>query len=440
MQHSRILKQFSFEPEAISKFVHYGRIFKANNYMIEAKGLTAQIGSICLLELPNQESAFAEVVGFTGEVTYLMSYKPLSGLSPNTKITQLNEFIKKPYGPGLLGRVLDPYGVPLDTLGAMTNVDLQLEYKKNISPLRKRRITEPLDMGVRLINSLLTIGQGQRVGLMAGSGVGKSVLMGMMAKNADVDITVVALVGERSREVKEFIDDNINQKLNNMVMVVAPADTSPLNRIQAAEYASSIAEYFRDQGKKVLLLMDSVTRYAQAIRELGLSLGEPPTTKGYPPSVFTRIPQLIERVGNSDSATGGITAIYTVLAEGDDIHDPVVDCARSILDGHFVLSRRLAEQGQFPAIDIEQSVSRVMNHIVDESHQNAAREFKKALHRYNDQKDFISMGTYQKGQDLEFDVILEKIPKMLSHVKQGVNEKSHYAQDIQQLQQLMSHK
>lgn len=440
MQQSRLLKQFSFEPDAVSKFVHYGRIFKANNYMIEAKGLTAQIGSICLLELPNQESAFAEVVGFTGDVTYLMAYKPLSGLSPNTRITQLNEFFKKPYGPGLLGRVLDPYGVPLDNRGVMTNVDFQLEYKNIISPLNKRRISDPLDIGVRLINSLLTIGQGQRVGLMAGSGVGKSVLMGMMAKNADVDITVVALVGERSREVKEFIDDNINQKLNNMVMVVAPADTSPLNRIQAAEYASSIAEYFRDQGKKVLLLMDSVTRYAQAIRELGLSLGEPPTTKGYPPSVFTRIPQLIERVGNSDSATGGITAIYTVLAEGDDIHDPVVDCARSILDGHFVLSRKLAEQGQFPAIDIEQSVSRVMSHIANETHQNAAREFKKALHRYNDQKDFIAMGTYQKGQDLEFDSILEKIPKMLSHLKQGVHEKSHYVQDIQQLQQIMSHK
>jgi len=419
-------------------FTQYGRVFKASNYLIEAKGLTARIGTLCLVKSDEVGKAYAEVVGFKGDITYLMSYQELSGLSPNCKIVQLNDFPTKPYGSGLLGRVVDAYGNQIDSLEPLTSVQYLHEYTRAISPLSKARILKPLDIGVKAINGLLTVGQGQRVGLMAGSGVGKSVLLGMIAKHADVDVIVIGLIGERGREVREFIDDNLKGSMQKMVMVVATADASPLNRIQAAEYASSVAEHFRDQNKKVLLLIDSLTRYAQAIRELGLALGEPPTTKGYPPSVFTKIPKLIERVGNAEENNGSITGIYTVLAESDDIQDPIIDCARSILDGHFVLSRHLAEQGHFPAIDIEQSISRVMGFVIDPKHAETARLFKIALQRYNEQKDFIAMGTYQQGVDPEFDAILTKIPQMQQFLKQGIKDQSDFSKDIAQLYHVMS--
>tara|TARA_R110002110_G_scaffold33533_1_gene114780 strand:+ start:96161 stop:97474 length:1314 start_codon:yes stop_codon:yes gene_type:complete len=419
-------------------FKQYGRIFKASNFLVEAKGLTAKIGTLCQVQNIDGSIAYAETVGFKGEITYLMSYEELSGLSPSCQIVQLNQFPTKPYGEGLLGRVVDAYGHPLDQLGPLQSVLDQHDYSRHISPLSKARIKEPLDIGIKAINGLLTVGIGQRIGLMAGSGVGKSVLLGMMAKHADVDVIVIGLIGERSREVREFIEDNVKESMGKMVMVVATADTSPLNRIQAAEYASSVAEHFRDQNKNVLLLMDSLTRYAQAIRELGLSLGEPPTTKGYPPSVFTKIPKLVERVGNGEDNSGSITGIYTVLAESDDIQDPIIDCARSILDGHIVLSRHLAEQGHFPAIDIEQSISRVMGFVIDQKHAEVARLFKIALQRYNEQKDFIAMGTYQEGLDPAFDTILKRIPHMNQFLQQTVGQQSHFTQDVAQLLQVMS--
>ncbi len=437
MMETNLAGKFNVNVSRDKIFTQYGRIFKASNYLIEAKGLTARIGTLCLVQSDDSSKSYAEVVGFKGDITYLMSYQELAGLSPNCKIVQLNEFATKPYGMGLLGRVVDAYGNHIDSLEPIQSVQYLNEYTRAISPLSKARILQPLDIGVKAINGLLTVGQGQRVGLMAGSGVGKSVLLGMIAKHADVDVIVIGLIGERSREVREFIDDNLNGSMQKMVMVVATADASPLNRIQAAEYASSIAEHFRDQNKKVLLLLDSLTRYAQAIRELGLALGEPPTTKGYPPSVFTKIPKLIERVGNAEENGGSITGIYTVLAESDDIQDPIIDCARSILDGHFVLSRYLAEQGHFPAIDIEQSISRVMGFVIDQKHADAARAFKTALQRYNEQKDFMAMGTYQKGLDPEFDAILSKIPKMKQFLTQSVNEQSDFSKDVAQLYQVM---
>lgn len=420
------------------RFLQYGKIFKASNYLIEATGLNAKIGTLCEIEISQSEKALLEVVGFKGDITYLMAYEELTGLSPNFEIKQLNEFKKSPMGFGLLGRVIDSYGSPLDALGKLKDViNMPLSTTK-INPLEKSRISAPLDLGVKAINGLLTVGEGQRIGLMAGSGVGKSVLMGMIAKYSKVDVIVIALIGERSREVKEFIEDNLGSALSKTVMVVSSADSSPLNRIQAAEYATSIAEYFRDSNKRVLFLMDSVSRYAQAIRELGLALGEPPTTKGYPPSVFTKLPKLIERVGNGTQKGSSITAIYTVLAESDDIQDPIVDCARSILDGHIVLSRRLVEVGHFPAIDIEQSISRVMNSIISPEHLQAARLFKRYYSQYMKQKDFISLGAYQAGSDPEFDKIIKKMPEITKFLQQMVSEKSTFENDVQNLKNVIN--
>lgn len=421
-----------------SRFLQYGKIFKASNYLIEATGLSAKIGTLCEIEITQSEKALLEVVGFKGDITYLMAYEELKGLSPNFEIKQLNEFSQSPMGFGLLGRVIDSYGKPLDALGKLKDIiNMPLSTTK-INPLEKSRISSPLDLGVKAINGLLTVGEGQRIGLMAGSGVGKSVLMGMIAKYSKVDVIVIALIGERSREVKEFIEDNLGSALSKTVMVVSSADSSPLNRIQAAEYATSIAEYFRDNNKRVLFLMDSVSRYAQAIRELGLALGEPPTTKGYPPSVFTKLPKLIERVGNGTQKGSSITAIYTVLAESDDIQDPIVDCARSILDGHIVLSRRLVEVGHFPAIDIEQSISRVMNSIISPEHLQAARLFKRYYSQYMKQKDFISLGAYQAGSDPEFDKIIKKMPEITKFLQQMVNEKSTFENDVQSLKTIIN--
>lgn len=438
MQHQPFNLQKGVHLQSVSPFTQYGKIFKASNYLIEATGLSAKIGTLCEIQTDRAQATPLEVVGFKGDITYLMAYEELTGLSPHVEIKQLNAYPTKPIGEGLLGRAIDAYGHPLDGKGSLQHVNHVIVSPSKINPLEKRQITKPLDFGIKAINGLLTIGEGQRVGLMAGSGVGKSVLLGMMAKNADVDIIVVALIGERSREVKEFIEENLGSALSKTVMVVSTADNSPLNRIQAAEYATFIAERYRDQNKRVLLLMDSVTRYAQAIRELGLALGEPPTTKGYPPSVFSKLPKIIERVGNGAHNDGTITAIYTVLAEGDDIHDPVVEAARSILDGHIVLSRHLVEMGHFPAIDIEQSISRVMNKVIDQNHEQAARLFKRLYSHYLKNKDFLSLGAYQEGNDPELDIAIKKWPAMIQFLQQGVANKSSFSQDLGQLLQLMS--
>lgn len=316
-----------------------------------------------------------------------------------------------PMGMSMLGRVLDGAGRALDGKGGMRAEDWVPMDGPTINPLKRHPISEPLDVGIRSINGLLTVGRGQRLGLFAGTGVGKSVLLGMMTRFTRADIIVVGLIGERGREVKEFIDEILGEEgLKRSVVVASPADDAPLMRLRAAQYCTRIAEYFRDKGKNVLLLMDSLTRYAQAQREIALAIGEPPATKGYPPSVFAKLPKLVERAGNAEAGGGSITAFYTVLSEGDDQQDPIADAARGVLDGHFVLSRRLAEEGHYPAIDIEASISRVMPQVVEAEHLRDAQRFKQLWSRYQQSRDLISVGAYVAGGDPETDLAIARSP------------------------------
>jgi flagellum-specific ATP synthase len=388
---------------------------------LEAEGCSAPIGARCLIRNAGGVELEAEVVGFSGDRLYLMPTGDLHGLTPNAQVVPLPGMSAVPVGPGLLGRVLDGGGKPLDGLGPLlTEAELPLSGHV-INPLLRAPIEQPLDVGVRAINALLTVGRGQRMGLFAGSGVGKSMLLGMMTKYTDADVVVVGLIGERGREVKEFIEQILGEEgMARAVVVAAPADTSPLMRLHGAMQATAIAEYFRDQGKKVLLLMDSLTRYAQAQREIGLAIGEPPTTKGYPPSVFARLPALVERAGNGPKGGGSITAFYTVLTEGDDQQDPIADASRAILDGHIVLSRALADAGHYPAIDIEQSISRVMINVTSGEQRQAVRKFRQLYSSYRQNQDLISVGAYQKGSDARIDEAILYYPKLQKFLQQDV--------------------
>ncbi|MGE3319267.1 MAG: FliI/YscN family ATPase [Candidatus Berkiella sp.] len=409
------------EIKHLSPLTLYGKVNKVSGYIIEATGLKAKVGTLCQIE-SSPTPVLAEVVGFKSDVTYLMSADELRGILPGSDVTQLDTFAKVPIGQGLLGRVIDSSGSPLDTLGPLKGVDYAPLHFEPINPLGRAQIRHPMDVGIKAINGLLTLGIGQRMGLFAGTGVGKSILLGMITKYCQADVVVISLVGERGREVKEFIEDNVGpQGLHKAVIVAAPADSSPLARVKAAETATFIAEYFKNKRKRVLLLMDSLTRYGQALRELGLALGEPPTNKGYPPSVFARIPKLVERAGNGATEDTSITGIYTVLAEGDDIQDPIVDCARGILDGHIVLARHLADSAHYPAIDIEQSISRVMDKVVSPEQLTLARSFKRSYSKYQQNRDFITIGAYQKGNDPELDQVLEKKPKLFAFLQQDKN-------------------
>jgi flagellum-specific ATP synthase len=344
-----------------------------------------------------------------------------------------------PVGDMLLGRVVDGAGKPLDQLGPLQDSRSASLQSRPFNPLERASIDQTLDVGVRAINSLLVVGRGQRMGLFAGSGVGKSVLLGMMARYTSADVTVVGLIGERGREVKEFINDILGvEGLARSVVVATPADTSPLMRLQGAAYATTIAEYFRDQGKNVLLIMDSLTRYAMAQREIALAVGEPPATKGYPPSVFAKLPQLVERAGNGLEGSGSITAFYTVLTEGDDQQDPIADSARAILDGHIVLSRRLVEQGHYPAIDIEASISRVMSRLVSPEHLALVQRFKQMYSHYQRNHDLISVGAYVSGSDPLLDQAIVLHPRMEQFLKQGMFQQESSPSSIQQLQALFA--
>lgn len=405
-------------------FVISGKVHRISGFLIEATGLKAKIGSLCQVWCSDEAQITAEVIGFQADITYLMTSEDIVGISPGSSVIQLNEFPKIPLGDGLLGRVINAEGLPLDSLGELKNVVPSLLKFEPINPLDRALISTPIDVGVKCINALLTLGRGQRVGLFAGTGVGKSILLGMITKYSEADVIVISLVGERGREVKEFIEESVGaEALKKTVIVAAPADSSPLSRIKAAETATFIAEHFKNKNKKVLMLMDSITRYAQALRELGLALGEPPTAKGYPPSVFARIPKLIERAGNGHTQESSITGIYTVLTEGDDMNDPVADSARGILDGHITLSRHLAEEGHYPAIDLEQSISRVMDRVVDADHQRLAKLFKKSFIKYRQNLDYINLGAYQKGADPEMDLILEKKANMYAFLQQDAKRK-----------------
>ena len=405
---------------------------------LEAVGCQAAIGSHCRVLGVNQTSIEAEVVGFSGEKLYLMPTGSIQGLVVDARVIPTDHVYKAAVGDALLGRVIGGSGEPLDGKGPIETVDQMALTGKQINPLQRTSITEPLDVGVRSINSLLTVGRGQRLGLFAGSGVGKSVLLGMMTRYTNADVIVVGLIGERGREVKDFVQNILGPEgLTRAVVVATPADTPPLMRMHGALLATTVAEYFRDQGKNVLLLMDSLTRYAQAQREIALAIGEPPVSKGYPPSVYAKIPQLVERAGNGDERGGSITAFYTVLAEGDDQNDPVADAARAILDGHIVLSRRHAEAGQYPAIDVEASISRVMSDIVSQEHRVAAQRFRMILAAYERDRDLISVGAYQRGTDPRIDEAINYHPVMMEFLRQDMHEQYGFGQSCQDLLQMM---
>jgi flagellum-specific ATP synthase len=416
-----------------------GRIVRATGMVIEAVGLQVPLGSACRIELSTPyrheppRYAEAQVVGFAGEKLFLMPLAEISGLLPGARVFPLGDGAgsgarRFPIGEALLGRVVDGNGAPLDDLGPLEDLTHTTLQTRPLNPHKRAPIDSQIDVGIRSINALLSVGRGQRMGLFAGSGVGKSVLLGMMARFTLADVIVVGLIGERGREVQDFIDNILGEEgLRRAVVVAAPADTSPLQRLQGAAYATRLAEGFRDEGRNVLLIMDSLTRFAMAQREIALAIGEPPATKGYPPSVFAKLPGLVERAGNAERGGGSITAFYTVLTEGDDPQDPIADSARAILDGHIVLSRQLAEAGHYPAIDIEASISRAMTAIVEPSQQREANRFKQLFSRYQRNRDLISVGAYSPGHDPELDEAVQRYPKLAAFLQQSIDEAADLA-------------
>lgn len=436
-----------------------GRLTRVAGLVLETAGLRVPVGSMCMVEVGRGDRVEAEVVGFIGGRQFLMPTSEVNGLEPGARVYPVETAMAAPprlgepwyprrravdrmrqvgVGDALLGRVIDGHGRPLDSgppLGELKQVPLQ---GRPVNPLDRDPIDHTLDVGVRSINSLLSIGRGQRIGLFAGSGVGKSVTLGMMARYTDADVVVVGLIGERGREVKDFIENILGKEgLRRAVVIAAPADVSPLLRMHGASYAHTVAEHFRDQGRHVLLIMDSLTRYAQANREIALAIGEPPATRGYPPSVFARLPQLVERAGNGFGGRGSITAFYTVLAEGDDLQDPVADAARAILDGHITLSRALADAGHYPAIDIETSISRVMPDIVDTRELERARRFRALYTRYQRSRDLISIGAYVPGNDRTLDEAVRLYPAMEQFLVQGMHEAAPLADCRAALEKLL---
>jgi len=415
-----------------------GRLVRVVGLTLEAVGVKAPVGSQCFVET-SQGDLIAEVVGFEQDKTYLMPEESLQGVLPGARVVPLATKARLPFSMDLLGRVIDGVGKPIDGKGPIKESDSYQYSSKPINPLSRRAISEPLDVGVRAINSFLTVGTGQRMGLFAGSGVGKSVLLGMMTKGTTADVIVVGLIGERGREVKEFIEEILGEEgRKRSVVVAAPADNSPLMRLKGCETSVQISEYFRDQGLNVLLLIDSITRYAQAQREIALAVGEPPATKGYPPSVFSKLPQLVERAGNGGDGQGSITAFFTVLTEGDDLQDPIADSARAILDGHIVLSRGLADAGHYPAVDIEASISRVMPMVTAPEHQQLAQQLKQVYSLYQQNKDLISIGAYSKGSDPRIDQSINLLPVINFFLQQKTSEIIPYEQSLQQLQEIIA--
>ncbi|MBI0157146.1 flagellar protein export ATPase FliI [Gilliamella apis] len=434
--------------QSISLIRQYGRLVKASGLVLEAVGLKLPLGSNCFVERQldgKVQAVECEVIGFNGKTLYLMPFESTDGILLDARVYtsqyDLTHFSHKvlPIGTGLLGRIVDAMGKPLDGKPLPENIEYEGLINKSLNPLTRTPIHQVLDVGIRAINALLTVGQGQRMGLFAGSGVGKSVLLGMMARYTKADIIVVGLIGERGREVKDFIENILGEEgLARSVIVAAPADVSPLLRLQGAAYATKIAENFRDQGFNVLLIMDSLTRYAMAQREIALAIGEPPATKGYPPSVFAKLPALVERAGNDAKGKGAITAFYTVLTEGDDQQDPIADSARAILDGHIVLSRSLAESGHYPAIDIEASISRVMTDLTPPEDEKKSRLFKQLFSSFQRNRDLINVGAYVAGTDPLLDKAISLFPAMQQFLQQGINEHCSYQDAYQQLTNIVA--
>ena len=446
-----------------------GLLVRVTGLVLEAAGIRVPVGSVCEIRqqdghMEGRAPVTAEVVGFSGDRAYLMPTGDIAGLASGARVVprpspvvpmqlgaarhpwRRNEdrTLHLPVGDGLLGRVVDSHGQPMDRKGPIAHVHKEPLTRRPINAMDRDPVRTPLDTGVRAINAMLTVGRGQRIGLFAGTGVGKSILLGMMARYTAADEIVVGLIGERGREVKEFIEDILGEEgMRRAVVVAAPADAPPLVRMQGANYATVIAEHFRDRGQNVLLLMDSLTRYAMAQREIALAIGEPPATKGYPPSCFAKLPQLVERSGNGKAADqegggGSITAFYTVLSEGDDQQDPIADAARGILDGHIVLSRELAAAGHSPAIDIETSVSRVMTSVASREHIEAARRFRQLHARHNKARDLIQLGAYSPGHDTELDTAVRLHDPMVALLQQGMHESATMDASLRQLRAVIS--
>ena len=429
------LKRFSQAIEESEPIKMSGKIVQVIGLVIESKGPNVSMGELCYIKsrFPGVEPIPAEVVGFRDGKVLLMPVGDMAGIGPGCEVVSAQKTLQVKVGPQLLGRVLDGLGNPMDGKGPILS---KLEYPLQASPpdpLHRPRIHESLFVGVRAIDGLITLGSGQRIGIMAGSGVGKSTLLSMIARNTEADVSVISLVGERGREVRDFIERDLGEEgLKRAVVVVATSDRPALVRIKGAMTATAIAEYFRDQGKKVVLMMDSVTRFAMAQCEVGLTIGEPPATRGYTPSVFALLPRLLERAGTSEK--GSITGIYTVLVDGDDMNEPIADAVRSILDGHIVLSRAIAAQNHFPAIDVLASVSRVMSDVVVDEHMAANRNMRALMAVYKEAEDLIHIGAYVKGSSKKIDEAIEKIDAINGFLCQGVFEQTTFEQTIQQLE------
>ncbi len=416
----------------------YGHVTQVVGLVVEANGPAVKLGAMCdILANPNEPPVTAEVLGFRDRTVLMMPLEEIRSIGPGSKVVARGEKASIAVGPKLLGRVIDGLGTPIDGQGPVrTEVDYPI-YASPINPLLRQRIKTPLDLGVRAINGLMTVGCGQRMGIFAGSGVGKSVLMGMIARESSADVNVIALIGERGRELNDFLEKELGEEgLRKSVVVVATSDHLPLVRVRGAFVATAIAEYFRDQGMSVNLMMDSLTRFAMAQREIGLALGEPPTTKGYTPSVFTMLPKLLERAGTSDH-DGSITGLYTVLVEGDDMNEPIADAARSILDGHIVLSRELAHQNHYPAIDVLKSISRVMEDIASLQHKHHAKSLKELLATYRKSEDLINIGAYVSGSNPTIDRAIAKIGQINGFLRQDIGEKVGFEESLQQLEKII---
>jgi len=415
-----------------------GKVVQVVGLVVEAQVQGVCIGELCTIELDETKSIQAEIVGFKENKVLLMPLGTLSGIKPGSKIYATGLPIQVKVGWGLLGRVLDGLGNPMDRKG-----DLEYETKYSIDrdppdPVMRPRITEVLPLGVKALDGILTLGKGQRIGIFAGSGVGKSTLMGMLARNAKADVNVISLVGERGREVKDFIEESLGEEgLKRSVVICATSDTPPLIRLKGAMVGTAVAEYFRDQGKNVLFMMDSVTRFAMAQREIGLATGEPPTTKGYTPSVFAMLPRLMERTGTSD--LGSITAIYTVLVEGGDTDEPIADATRGILDGHIILSRDLAAKNHYPCIEIGHSVSRLFSAVNTKEHQAAAAKLREVMAKYTEAEDLINIGAYVEGSNPKIDYAVKKIDAVNQFLRQGTFENIPFEESIQQLQSMFAY-
>ena len=411
-----------------------GKVTNVVGLVIESKGPVSKLGTVCdIYPKGEKRCVSAEVLGFRDNRVLLMPLEDIRGIGPGSLVVPKQQSAVIPVGERLLGRVIDGLGNPIDGKGSISFHEEYSIYAEPINPLSRKRIIQPLDIGIRALNGLLTVGCGQRIGIFSGSGVGKSILLGMIARKTAADVNVIGLIGERGREVNEFIEKELGQEgLKRSVIIVATSDHLPLIRMRGAFIATAIAEYFRDKGQHVNLMMDSVTRFAMAQREIGLALGEPPTTKGYTPSVFTLLPKLLERAGTS-SNRGTITGLYTVLVEGDDTNEPIADALRSILDGHIVLSRDLAMQNHYPAIDILASVSRVMDDIIDKNHLDCAARFKATLAAHRKAEDLINIGAYVSGSNPQIDYAIDMIERLTVYLKQDLETTVTFEESRQQL-------